>query len=251
MADRTSPAVTRADRRLGLRLLASLVGTLVLGAVFLLLALLVRGNWQPLIRLDTAVADRMNAVARSSDALVWVLKALGRVTDPNVFRLAAIVLAVWLIRRRRYRLAAWTLVTSLVGGLLSPLLKLVVERARPALDDPVARAGGLSFPSGHATGSMIGIGVLLLVFTPLLPQRWRRVGWAVGVLGLLVVGLDRITLGVHYLSDVVAGWVIGLGWLVLTSAAFETWRRDVGLPPSPPLETEPEVGESVPERRTG
>jgi undecaprenyl-diphosphatase len=100
-------------------------------------------------------------------------------------------------------------------------------------------------------GSVIGCGVLLLVFYPLLSTAWRRVAWVAAVLVVLVIGFDRIALGVHYLSDVVAGWVIALGWLALTAAAFDAWRRDVGLPPSPPLEAEPEIAEGVPEPRTG
>ncbi len=55
----------------------------------------------------------------------------------------------------------------------------------------------------------------------------------------------------HYLSDVVAGELLGLGWVVLTAAAFEAWRRDVGLPPAPPAEAEPELGDNVPEPSGG
>lgn len=245
MTGRTS----RADRRLELRLAVALLATVALGLPFLLLALLVRGRWEPLLRFDTSVEEAANELARSTDGLVAAMKVVAVVGDPNVFRAAAVVVAIWLFRRRRVRLAAWTLVTSLVGGVLSPLLKEVVGRARPALAEPVAYAGGQSFPSGHATGSMIGVGVLLLVLGPLLPRRRQRYLWAAGVAVVLLIGADRVILGVHYPSDVVAGWVVGLAWLAVSAAAFEAWRRDVGLPPSPPLEAEPDVGVADP--RTG
>jgi undecaprenyl-diphosphatase len=231
-----------ADRRLVIRLAIAAVAAFGLGLPFLLLAVLVRGRWDPLLRVDTTVARELNELARSSGALVRALDVVAVVFDPNVFRVAAVGVAVWLFVRRRPRLAVWTLVTSLVGGLLGALLKLVVGRARPVLDDPVAHAGGSSFPSGHAFGSVVGCGVLLLVLSPLLSAGWRRAAWTLAVVIVLLVGFDRIALGVHYLSDVVAGWVVGLGWVALTVAVFEAWRRDVGLPPTPPTEPEPRTG---------
>jgi len=74
---------------------------------------------------------------------------------------------------------------------------------------------------------------------------------AVAILIPLVVAFARVGLGVHYLSDVVAGMLLGLGWVVVTAAAFEAWRRDVGLPPAPPTEAEPELGRDVPEPEPG
>jgi len=56
---------------------------------------------------------------------------------------------------------------------------------------------------------------------------------------------------VHYLTDVVAGWVLGIAWLAVTAVVFEAWRRDVGLPPSPATEAEPELAEGVPEPGVG
>lgn len=241
----------RADRRLGRRLAVAFVATAGLGVPFLLLALLVRSNFPPLRRLDLAVARDLNELARGSDRLVDALVVIARVGDPNVFRAAAAVVLVWLLVRRRFRLALWTVAAVAGGSLLGVLLKLAVGRARPVLDEPVAHAAGLSFPSGHALNSVVGAGVLLLVLGPLLPPAARRVAWAAGVLVVLVIGFDRVALGVHYLSDVVAGWAVGAFWLAVTAAAFEMWRREVGLPPSPVLEAEPEIGQGMPEPHNG
>jgi membrane-associated phospholipid phosphatase len=149
------------------------------------------------------------------------------------------------------RLALWTLVTVWGAALLGLLLKVLVGRARPDLIDAVATAPGRSFPSGHALTSTVGCAVLLLLVSPLLRRPWRGIAIAVAVLIPLVVGFARIGLGVHFLSDVVAGQLLGLGWVAVTAAAFEAWRRDVGLPPSPPTEAEPELGQNVPEPSSG
>ncbi|HVE30718.1 MAG TPA: phosphatase PAP2 family protein, partial [Mycobacteriales bacterium] len=122
---------------------------------------------------------------------------------------------------------------------------------RPDLVDAVATAPGRSFPSGHALTSTVGCAVLLLLVTPLLRRRRRVVAIAAAILIPLVVAFARVGLGVHYLSDVVAGELLGLGWVVLTASAFEAWRRDVGLPPAAPTEAEPELGGNVPEPSSG
>jgi undecaprenyl-diphosphatase len=235
-----------------MRLAVCLAAAVVLGVPFLLLALLVRDNWSPLVRLDTSVAGRMHVVALQHPWLVTLLKVISDVFDPITFRVVTTALAVLLFWRRRRRLAIWVLVTVWAAALLGVLLKAVVGRARPDLVDAVATAPGRSFPSGHALTSMVGCGVLLLLVTPLLRRRrWRAVALAVAILIPLVVAFARVGLGVHYLSDVVAGGLLGLGWVVVTAAAFEAWRRDVGLPPAPPTEAEPELADDVPEPGDG
>jgi membrane-associated phospholipid phosphatase len=243
--------LARADRRLMLRLSLGLAAAVALGVPFLLLALLVRDNWSPLIRLDTSVADRTHVVALNHHWLVTLLKTISDVFDPITFRVITTVIAVLLFWRHRPRLAIWTLVTIWGAALFGVLLKLAVGRARPDLVDAVAAAPGRSFPSGHALTSTVGCAVLLLLVTPLLGRLWRAVAIAAAILIPLVVAFARVGLGVHYLSDVTAGVLLGLGWVVVTAAAFEAWRRDVGLPPSPPSEAEPEVGEHVPEPEAG
>jgi undecaprenyl-diphosphatase len=239
--------LTRADRRLALRLALGLAAVLVLGVPFLLLALLVRSNWAPLIRLDTSVTGHLHTVALHHGWLVTLLKVLSDVFDPLVFRVVTTVFALVLLWQRRRRLAVWTLVTIWGAALFGWLLKLVVDRTRPDLLDAVATAPGRSFPSGHALTSTVGSAVLLLLVMPLLPGLWRRVALVVAVVVPLAVGFARVGLGVHYLSDVVAGELLGLAWVVITAVAFEAWRRDVGLPPSEPTEAEPELAEGRPE----
>jgi undecaprenyl-diphosphatase len=243
--------VQRADRRLGLRLTVALLAAGGLGLPFLLLALLVRARWAPLAELDTTVATSLHRVALRNGWLVDALQVVSFVLGPFVLRPALTLVALVLLRRRRTRLATWVLVTVWGSALLGVVLKEVVGRARPDLLQPVATAAGRSFPSGHALGATVAVAALLLVAGPLLSRRARWVAWVVGVLAVLLVSFARVGLGVHYLTDVVAGWVIGAGWVALTAAAFEAWRREVGLPPSPATQAEPELEEGVPEPRAG
>src|SRR5829696_3730194 len=169
--------VERSDRRLGLRLALGLAAMFGLGVPFLLLALLVRAEWDPLIRLDTSVAEDLHDVAVRNDWLVDTLKVVSDVFDPMVFRIVVTL---------------WALVTIWGAALLGWGLKLVVGRARPDLVDEVATAPGRSFPSGHSLGSWVGCGVLLLLAMPLLRGAWRAVAVALAVLVPVVVCFAKV-----------------------------------------------------------
>jgi undecaprenyl-diphosphatase len=120
-----------------------------------------------------------------------------------------------------------------VGGILGVLLKLLVGRDRPELLDPVAQAAGYSFPSGHALNSALAAGVFLLVLLPFVrdhPGR-RAALWAGVILLPLLTGLSRVFLGVHYTSDVVAGWLLGVAVVAATTVAFEGRRARGGPRP--------------------
>ena len=242
------------ERRPGAEPRRSLASRLALGAgaatlvavPFTLLMLLVLSEWEPLAQLDRDVADELNNVASADSGLVDLLKFGSVALDPWVFRLAVIGVAVWLWRRGARRLAAWAVVTAALGGTLGVVLKLLVSRARPEFPEPVATAGGYSFPSGHALNSMLCVGILILVFLPVLRARGKAVAYTVGAALVLLTGYDRIALGVHYVSDVLAGWAAALATLAGTSAAFEIWRREQGRRPSTVQEgVEPEAGTSI------
>ena len=229
----TGPQSTgRSDRRLGGRLALGAVAAFLVAVPFGLLLVLVESAWEPLEDLDTSTAERLNEVVRDHPFLVEALDVVAVVFDPWTFRFVVLGVAVWLWRRGARRLAAWAATTMVLGGLLGGILKLLVERIRPVLDDPVGHAGGYSFPSGHALNSLLGCGVLILVFLPVLSRTGRYTAYAVGLLVVLVTGFDRVALGVHFVSDVLAGWVVALACLAGTSAAFEVWRREEGRPPA-------------------
>lgn len=208
--------------------------------------LLVISEWEPLERLDRGLADNLNDLARGNDTLVSALRVAAVVFDPWVFRIVVLAVAIWLWHRGARRLAAWSVTTAVIGGVLGVLLKLLVERARPAFPEPVAHASGYSFPSGHALNSMLCAGILLLIFLPVLTRGGRILAYLAAAAAVLITGYDRVALGVHYLSDVVAGWVVAAAVLAGTSGAFEIWRREHGRRPSPMSEgVEPEAARSI------
>ncbi|MYV96857.1 phosphatase PAP2 family protein [Streptomyces sp. SID3343] len=218
------------DRRFGLRLTLVALALLVGAIPFTLLALLVQTKWSPLLDMDGDVANGLNDWVVAHPGWEHVLLFLTDwVWDPNTYRLLVVLLCVWLWRRGARRLVAWAAVAMVVSGLLGALLKLVFTRARPTLPHPVHHSDGWSFPSGHALAGTVGPGVLLLALLPLIPRAWRPVAWAVAIVSALGVGFTRVALGVHFVTDVIGGYVLGIAVLAATAAVFEWWRRDAGL----------------------
>ena len=204
---------------------------------FGLLLFLVEDSWRPLVRMDGGARDDLHAVALHHDGLVGALKLLSTIGSAVVYVPLFAAVAAWLAWWQRLpRLAAFVVVTTAGSALLNALVKLAVDRARPVLDDPVAHAGGMSFPSGHAQSAMVAASVLLLVFLPLLRGAWRWVAVGVAVVYVLAIGFARVTLGVHYVSDVLAGYVLGAAWVAAMIAAFNAWRRERGRPAADPAE---------------
>jgi membrane-associated phospholipid phosphatase len=218
----------RAEAGLIVRLLAGAAVGAALVVPFLVLLLLVTGGSggpaEALARLDREVADGLNAWARGRPGTVRLLEVLAVVLHPWTFRVAVAATAVVLWRSGRRRLATWALTAIAAGGLLGVLVKELVERARPVFPEPVSSAAYYSFPSGHALSSLLGCGVLLVLALPRLSPRGRVLAWAAAVAIVLVTAFDRVGLGVHFLSDVLAGWLLGAAILAGTAVGFGTWR---------------------------
>jgi membrane-associated phospholipid phosphatase len=206
--------------RFGLRLTLIGLAALLAAIPFAALILLVRDSWGPLHSLDFGIARRLNRYLAEHHAQVHPWKLVSTIGGPTEFRSAAAVAAVVLWWRRRRRSAVFVVVTMVAAAVLSGVTKSLVHRARPVLDVPVDRAPGASFPSGHALTSLVAVGVLLVAFWPLLSTRWRWVLSTVGVVVVLLVGFSRIILGVHFVSDVVGGWLIGGALLLAAIGAF-------------------------------
>ncbi len=199
----------------------------------------------PLIEVDTSAANHLYGAVHDRPWLVTVGQAVSFLGSPPFFYLTIGAAAFYWWRRGRLRLALYLVATTLLGGAIDTVVKVVVDRDRPSLEDPVATAHGQSFPSGHAMTSTVAYGVLVLSFLPLVPKPRRR--WFVGgaVLLVLLIGLSRLALGVHYISDVLGGFVLGLAWLAAATAAFSVWRVERGRDVVHPTEgVEPEVAKS-------
>jgi undecaprenyl-diphosphatase len=123
--------------------------------------------------------------------------------------LALGVLATLVARRRWSRARFFTVA---VGGAMAinGLAKLVFRRVRPSLWTSLTPETSYSFPSGHAMGSMALVAALLVLAWPTRARWWVPVP---GALFVLLVGISRVYLGVHYPSDVLAGWAASLAWV--------------------------------------
>ena len=217
----------------GLQLTLAVVAGFLVIVPFALALLAVTYGWGPLHRVDVDVANRLNTQAIQHPWLVTFLKDVSNVFGPTTFRVLAIVGALVLWRRKAPRLALWLALTVLLSGPLDDLVKSAVGRSRPSFAHPVVTLTSFSFPSGHALGSIVGVGALLLAGLPSLPAGWRRLTIAVGILIVLLVGYARVGLGVHYVSDVVGGWILGAAWLAAMTAGFRAWRHDLRKPDRP------------------
>lgn len=214
--------------RFGTRVVLALVALVLVAVPFGLLLFLVEDKWQPLLAADDGARDALHGFAVDHAGFVAAMQALSDIGSALGWQIIVVLVVAWLLWRRLWSLAAFVVVTTAGSSVLNSIVKALVDRTRPVLTDPVARASGLSFPSGHAQAAIVGYAVLLLVFLPVLHGAWRRVAVAAAVVMVLAIGFSRIALGVHYLSDVLAGYVLGAAWVAAMTAAFNAWRTDRG-----------------------
>jgi undecaprenyl-diphosphatase len=225
--------MSAADEPAGLRPALLAAGFAALVVVVLPLGALVRAKWSPLIRLDNSVERSLHGDAVEHGWIGTTAKVLTQLGAPLLLELVSVVLVVLLVVRRRRRSGLYLAACVAGAYLLSTTGKVVVNRARPVFADPISHATGASFPSGHATGSAafyLAIAVILLS-VPARPPRGLLLAMAVVV--PVVVAITRVVLGVHYVSDVTAGLLIGWGWTAACTALFTAWRAQEGRPVEP------------------
>jgi membrane-associated phospholipid phosphatase len=203
----------------GLRLTLFGLAFLLVAVPFAFLVWQVRSGGA-VLDVDMTIAEDLHDWARASPGWVSILEVVTFFGAARWFWPLLAVLAVLLARRGARRPAIYLAATAASAGLLNATMKTIIGRARPLFEDPVAVGGGKSFPSGHAMASTVVYGALLLVVLPALPRRWRPAAVVFTVALVLAIGFTRLALGVHYLSDVVAGHVLGLAWLAAATAAF-------------------------------
>lgn len=201
----------------------------------------------PLTALDDSAARELNEEFHDADGAITALEAVSFLGKP-IFLLFAIGLpGLWVLRHGGRKLAVFLAVTCIGGGIVDTIVKVAVGRPRPDVDEPLIEAFGKSFPSGHSMQAVVCYGALLLVLLPLVDRRWRPAAIAGTVLLALAIGFSRLALGVHFISDVLGGYVLGAAWLAASVAAFEIWREERGRRPTHPLEegVEPEEADDL------
>jgi membrane-associated phospholipid phosphatase len=176
-------------------------------AAFVVLAVLVAAHWSPLERLDNRIALDLNdyIAARRGQAQFW--RDLTTTLSPAVLRTALVVVGVVLLLRRQLGAALFCGGVALGSLLMVDVTKSAVNRPRPHVPLPVASAPGASFPSGHATTSAAVALALIVVAWPLVSGALRSLLAGALTVVAAAVGFSRMILGVHFLSDVVGGWI--------------------------------------------
>ncbi len=166
----------------------------------------------------------------------WVQEMARDVTSLGSFSVLIILLTavIGYLLLARKRESAWLLLVAVLGGVaISSLLKFSVARPRPDLFDPAARVFTASFPSDHASLSAISYLTLAALLAATTVSRKIRVYFIVVALTLtFLIGLSRIYLGVHYPTDILAGWCIGSAWALGCWTVITRFQSRAGRLPS-------------------
>ncbi|MFF3213321.1 phosphatase PAP2 family protein [Streptomyces sp. NPDC002886] len=197
-----------------------------LSAAAIVLTVLVAVRWGPLMSLDGRIARGLHSYAVSHPGVTRPVRVLSDwVWDPWTMRILAGAACLWLWWRGEVRCAVRIALATLAASAVSQGLKFLVGRERPVWPDPVVSADYAAYPSGHALTATVVCGLLvwLVARGPARPSshpltRPRRGLALLGVLAavsVLGVGFTRIYLGVHWFSDVLAGWLLGAVLLAL------------------------------------
>jgi undecaprenyl-diphosphatase len=130
---------------------------------------------------------------------------------------------LWLTK---HHWSVYILLVGVIGGqFLNRVLKGFFERPRPSIVDWVTEVSSKSFPSGHAMTAMITYGSVAYLVARLEPTRiLRSTTWAIAVLFIIAIGISRMYLGVHYPSDIMAGYLAGIAWLAFVASSLTAVR---------------------------
>jgi undecaprenyl-diphosphatase len=147
--------------------------------------------------------------------------------EPTFLIAAGVACALWLWYAGKGQLALVLIAVTMIGRGLAEAQKYSIARVRPDLEPHLVVVRTSSFPSGHATSSMIFFLTVALALTA--GRRWHRLAVAGALLLSLLVGTSRVMLGVHWPSDVIGGWAFGALWVMLTLRLAEPlFRPDSG-----------------------
>ena len=183
------------------------------GLAVVVIALAWGGLTQPLD--NWAILGLRGWADRGTPMLADAMRALSWMGNAWPRSLIALAFILFLLVRKLQRAASYILYTALgIAALNSWVLKAIVTRARPDIVPRLVEVdSSWSLPSGHAANSAAVYGAMALVATVIWwRRRQRRTIWAVAGLLVFGIGLSRVWLGVHWPSDVIAGWLVGAAW---------------------------------------
>lgn len=148
----------------------------------------------------------------------------------GIIPLTLMIAGIFYYISRKWQVFLWIVFTILVGvGPLVDLIKYIIQRPRPSYVSHLVDQGGYSFPSGHATGAVLAWGTLAFLTWYYFKDKYpKMMPYLIGFTIFMVVAVSasRLYLGVHYLSDIIAGWSIGATWLILCLNYFNLFIAD-------------------------
>ena len=148
----------------------------------------------------------------------------------GIIPLTMIIAGIFYYISRKWQVFLWIAFTILVGvGPVVDLIKNIIRRTRPSYVTHLVDQGGYSFPSGHATGAILAWGTLAFLTWYYFKDKYpKMMPYLIGFTFFMVVAISasRLYLGVHYLSDIIAGWSIGATWLILCLNYFNLFIAD-------------------------
>ncbi len=176
------------------------------------------------LRFDAAVRGVVHAWA--SPGLTYAMRGITYLGS-SVFLVVVAVVLVWRLRAQGRGRAAAVFVLAAAGAeALDQILKLIFQRVRPEAFFQYPEPFGYSFPSGHSFTSCAFYGVAAAVVTARYRSRAAKAAvWVSVALMVLLIGLSRIYLGVHYPSDVLGGYAAAVVWVAAVRAGYEVWLR--------------------------
>jgi undecaprenyl-diphosphatase len=176
------------------------------------------------MRFDAAIRNAIHAWA--SVPLTGAMRVITELGSPFALITVGVVVAWRLIAQRRRHAAVLFLVACVGANALSETLKLVFHRERPEAFFGFAAPPTYSFPSGHSVMSACMYGVVAAIFTTRMQSRAARIAiWTGAALLALSIGFSRVYLGVHYPTDVLAGYAAAAIWVGAVRAGYEIWLR--------------------------
>ncbi|MEO3762427.1 phosphatase PAP2 family protein [Streptomyces sp. B5E4] len=200
----------------------------VLTLLSVVLTVLVAATWQPLMDADGSVARRLHSAALSEPDWTKANRIMTDwIWDTVTMRLLILAVIFWLLWRGARWLPLWLAGAVAVGWVLQYGLKAGVGRDRPTWAHPVDSASHAAFPSGHAMTAALVCGLLLWVLsrTPGVPTGLRYAAWAAAAVSVVGVCFTRVWLGVHWMSDVIGGALMGAAVAAIAAVAYGAVER--------------------------
>ncbi|MDB5176352.1 MAG: phosphoesterase, PA-phosphatase-like protein [Candidatus Saccharibacteria bacterium] len=171
------------------------------------------------LRRDTQLLLFINSFANPAlDKIMLFITTIGDVSSVLTVTVAVLAVLFWKKRWHAFALVAFSIAGA---AALNIVLKLVFERQRPHLWDLLVHESTYSFPSGHAMlTSSLALALIIVAWN----TKWRWLVTVVGAVYVLAVGFSRMYLGVHYPTDIVAGWCVAAVWVIVVATILGVFR---------------------------